>query len=646
MAENDSANSVNSNAEPPVAGDISGIKLDSHYKLIEKIGEGAASLVYKAEHRLLQKIVAIKILRKDLLTNPRAIERFKREARLSTRLDHPHIVKVTAFGISDDEQPFIVMDYHDCTTLEKTLGKERLALGTTLTIAAQILTALTYAHGLNIIHRDIKPANILLLQTADSASASVQLADFGLAKELLLDHNEKANLTQTAFMMGTPNYMSPEQCMAQAADQRSDIYSFGCVLYECLTGRKPFSAESDLAVMDKHLHEQVSFNPADKISADLQSIIFKCLNKNPQGRYQTASELAGDFQRISSARKKVSSPPRKTIAKYAIFIATVCLLLLCLLRYRQMQSISTSAANSSIVKSGSIAHSKHLGQLDIDPEELREDARRLRDLSSRKTDDGKVEELYRTAVKAYRTKGYEVGAVICLFEIGDYYFDRVGKPLKAKAPLVEAAKSAEALCANVPPPIEGQAPQDTVPRLYTAKSNLTLGQYAFMVDNNPGLAISTLEHALAFAPDDEYALKMKIRLEEANVGLNTNDLALPVKMIAANRRDANRASSIDSGVLKLDLLTDAMEIRVALKKQKNDEARVLCDKLLKKNGNQNPPYFFEYRDLYNDFLLSKRFDLASRFLDGLDSQVKPDLSNREGTLEAINSYRKQLPNSK
>ncbi len=376
---------------PDKTDEVCDIFSHERYRLLELIGEGAYSRVYKAEHKLLGDIFAIKVLKKEYFAQlsealrsdshgaaaaapdskeaVRATERFKREARLAMQLQHPNIVSIRGLGFTSNEQqstdqaiedssakdqptkdqllkdqplkgqstkdqPFIVMEYCDGLPLDKVLEQSKtLPVEETLSIAKQLVSALSHAHNLNIIHRDIKPGNILVLQQGESnalpapaASSSnpkalIKLVDFGLAKE---SDPTPGGLTTSSSFAGTPNYMSPEQCCNKVLDARSDIYSLGCVLYECLTGRKVFSADSDLALMDKHLRETPAFLRTDPPDASLRNIILKCLQKNPDQRYQSAADLQADLNNVSAS----SSGKKHNFALLLLPIAIVALLIL------------------------------------------------------------------------------------------------------------------------------------------------------------------------------------------------------------------------------------------------------------------------------------------------------------------------------
>ena len=279
------------------AAEIPGEKLTENFELIEKIADGVAATVYKGRHKLLEDLVAIKILKQNLINQDSALERFRREAKLASQLDHPNIVRIKGFGISTEGRAFIVMQYCPGLTLEKRLQQSPLPKVLALRILQQVALALAAAHSAGIIHRDIKPANIILEKLADEAAPNpyeVKLLDFGVAKAFdeTGSGNGAAPLTQVNEVLGTPAYMSPEQCRSQTADNRSDIYSLGCVLFECCTGRKPFVADSDLAIMDKHLHVEPEFNNADHVGATLKQVILTCMAKDPAKRYQSAAELS------------------------------------------------------------------------------------------------------------------------------------------------------------------------------------------------------------------------------------------------------------------------------------------------------------------------------------------------------------------
>jgi serine/threonine-protein kinase len=264
----------------------------NRYELLEKIGEGGMGIVYKAKCHLLNRIVAVKILKTAFFKDEEFVARFKREATSAARLSHPNIVNVHDVG-EDNNVHFIVMEYINGKTLKqiiKTSG--RLSSEKTVDIVLQIASALDCAHKNNIIHRDIKPDNILI--TEDNI---VKVADFGIAKVL-----DSRTVTNSNKVIGTAHYFSPEQAKGNFVDGRTDIYSLGIVMYEMITGRVPYNAESCITIAMMHIQEPVT--PPIEIIADIpenvNGVILKAMEKEPMNRYQDAKKMA----EILSAIKK------------------------------------------------------------------------------------------------------------------------------------------------------------------------------------------------------------------------------------------------------------------------------------------------------------------------------------------------------
>lgn len=270
-----------------------GISL-GRYQVLEQLGEGGMAVVYKAFDTKLERWVAIKIIRREAFA-PSVLDevrkRFDIEAKALARLSHPNIVKVHDYG-EYDGAPYLVMEY-----VEGGMLKSRLGVLFQWTEAVRFLlpiaNALAYAHANNIVHRDIKPGNILL-----TASDLPMLTDFGIAK--ILEAGEGVTLTGTGVGIGTPEYMAPEQGMGQPIDARVDIYALGVVLYELVTGRRPFHADTPMAVMLKHLSEPLPspriFVPS--LPSEIEEIIVKALAKDPQDRYQNMEEMIAAFEQV------------------------------------------------------------------------------------------------------------------------------------------------------------------------------------------------------------------------------------------------------------------------------------------------------------------------------------------------------------
>lgn len=265
------------------------------YKVIELLGTGGMSRVYKAFQIMTQKMVALKLLHKHLSDKPTMMRRFQAEAQASHHLAHPHIITVYDFGITEDNQPFIAMDYLEGRALSdivRTWGQ--LSIDRVLKITDQILDALEHAHDSGVLHRDLKPSNIVLIPVGDDMDY-VKLVDFGIAKILPKAGLEAQELTQSGDVFGSPLYMSPEQCLGNMTDARSDIYSIGCLLYECLTGKPPLLGNNTLETMHKQVHEMpggLTNVKADvRLVKQLEDIVFKAMAKEPENRFQSAPEM-------------------------------------------------------------------------------------------------------------------------------------------------------------------------------------------------------------------------------------------------------------------------------------------------------------------------------------------------------------------
>ena len=265
-----------------------------HYQIIEQIGQGGMAVVYKALDTRLEREVAIKIIRRGAFPPDdldRILKRFEREAKSLARLSHPHIVKVLDSG-EHDGSPYLVLEYLPGGTLKERLNGA-MPWDQAVALLLPIAHALHYAHQQGFIHRDIKPANILL-----AADGQPMLSDFGIAK--LLTHEETQTLTGTGMGVGTPEYMAPEQGMGGEADVRSDIYALGVVLYEMVTGRKPFQGETPLAVVFKHVNEPLE-KPSRLVrglSRPVERVLLKALAKKPQKRYRDMAVFADELEKL------------------------------------------------------------------------------------------------------------------------------------------------------------------------------------------------------------------------------------------------------------------------------------------------------------------------------------------------------------
>jgi eukaryotic-like serine/threonine-protein kinase len=309
--------------EQPLIGQaLVGQTLGDKYEIIDLIGDGGMGSVYKARHKLMKRIVAIKTLHPHLVASASALKRFQQEAQAASSLSHPNVLAIHDFGLTDQGIPYLVMDYLEGVSLASVLQQSNyLELTRALDIFMQTCAGLYHAHQKGVVHRDLKPGNIMLVEV-DGVPDFVKIVDFGIAKLMPGSGLDTNDLTQTGQIFGSPLYMSPEQCRAVAElDGRADIYSMGCVMYRSITGMPPFVGNDQIECMYKHVHETPA--PFDDVVPELhlpdqlEVITFKAMAKGPADRYQTMNDLREALAMFRQSGTQFAGAISRTISEPA-----------------------------------------------------------------------------------------------------------------------------------------------------------------------------------------------------------------------------------------------------------------------------------------------------------------------------------------
>jgi serine/threonine protein kinase len=305
-----------STPEPAPPGDVG---LKESYEVTSTLGEGGMATVYKVRDKSLQKDFAVKVLRPEFSGKPEIVKRFEQEATACGALTHPNLVAVYDHAKTKNGLPYLVMDYVDGQDLGKIIKDEvYLDPDRAVDIFVQCAEALEHAHSKGIIHRDLKPSNVIIAKS-EKGGDFAKVVDFGIAKVAPKNESDLNTLTQTGEVFGSPLYMSPEQCLGNELDARSDVYSFGCLMYEALSGKLPFSGQNPVKTIISHLNEQpkdlAQRFPSLRIAAGLDRLVMKCLEKEPGERYQNMTQLRSDLEQVRDGKEPAFATPKKVQKK-------------------------------------------------------------------------------------------------------------------------------------------------------------------------------------------------------------------------------------------------------------------------------------------------------------------------------------------
>jgi len=288
-----------------MGSNLVGVALLGRYQVLERIGDGGMGTVYLAEHTTILKKFAVKVLSPELSVRPDHVDRFMREARSASMINHPNVVEITDFGMTPDGQPFFVMEYLQGKDLSQIIGESgSLPWKRVRNIGIQLCHALQAAHDQGVIHRDMKPGNIVLVKRGNNPE-HVKVLDFGIAKVLGQEGEANKGLTQSGMVVGTPEYMSPEQGWGQPVDHRGDIYAVGVLMYELLTGKIPFPGQTMMEILNRHMFDVPDVKQPN-IPEEVGAIILKAMQKDRSLRFQSMNEMAAAVEAVGTGASPVT----------------------------------------------------------------------------------------------------------------------------------------------------------------------------------------------------------------------------------------------------------------------------------------------------------------------------------------------------
>ncbi len=288
-----------------MGANLVGVALLGRYQVLERIGDGGMGTVYLAEHTTILKKFAVKVLSAELSVRPDHVDRFMREARSASMINHPNVVEITDFGMTPDGQPFFVMEYLQGKDLSQIIGESgSLPWKRVRNTTIQLCHALQAAHDQGVIHRDMKPGNIVLVKRGNNPE-HVKVLDFGIAKVLGQEGEQVKGLTQSGMVVGTPEYMSPEQGWGQPVDHRGDIYALGVLMYELLTGKIPFPGATMMEILNRHMFDVPDVKQPN-IPEEVGAIILKAMQKDRSLRFQSMNEMAAAVEAVGTGASPVT----------------------------------------------------------------------------------------------------------------------------------------------------------------------------------------------------------------------------------------------------------------------------------------------------------------------------------------------------